>query len=176
MGRCFSYGAKVLPSDLLIATTSSTISNEVGSICRGKHHLCSRNQRVLIQKVSATLAAGVLVKALSERPNFYSAAVYLAQSSANLMVSSASSSSDNILGHTETDPPILDPDKLHLSLCLRCSTWPPKTAVRTTSPNRNRAALRKSLVICDRDMPFDDYIQRIFRRLVHGHVLQLTCW
>ncbi|ERF72197.1 hypothetical protein EPUS_02084 [Endocarpon pusillum Z07020] len=36
--------------------------------------------------VSTTLAAGVLVKALSERPNFYSAAVYLAQSTANLMI------------------------------------------------------------------------------------------
>lgn len=50
------------------------------------------NQRlfvVLIAQVSATLAIGVLVKALSERPNFYSAAVYLAQSSANLMVRSS---------------------------------------------------------------------------------------
>jgi E3 ubiquitin-protein ligase synoviolin len=38
---------------------------------------------------STALAAGVVVKALAQRPNFYSAAVYLAQSSANLMVSSA---------------------------------------------------------------------------------------
>lgn len=36
--------------------------------------------------VSVALAAGVLVKAVSERPNFYSVAVYLAQSSANLMI------------------------------------------------------------------------------------------
>lgn len=41
---------------------------------------------MLKSQVSATLAAGVLVKAFSERPNFYSATVYLAQSSANLMV------------------------------------------------------------------------------------------
>jgi hypothetical protein len=40
-----------------------------------------------IFKVSTALAAGVVVKALAQRPNFYSAAVYLAQSSANLMVS-----------------------------------------------------------------------------------------
>jgi hypothetical protein len=46
---------------------------------------------LLTKQVSATLAAGVLVKALSERPNFYSTAVYLAQSSANLMVRRASS-------------------------------------------------------------------------------------
>ena len=38
-------------------------------------------------QVSTALAAGVVVKALAQRPNFYSAAVYLAQSSANLMVS-----------------------------------------------------------------------------------------
>ena len=34
------------------------------------------------------LAGGVVLKALHQRPNFYSAAVYLAQSSANLMVRS----------------------------------------------------------------------------------------
>ncbi|EXJ78311.1 hypothetical protein A1O3_09472 [Capronia epimyces CBS 606.96] len=36
--------------------------------------------------VSTALAAGVILKALAQRPNFYSAAVYLSQSSANLMV------------------------------------------------------------------------------------------
>ncbi|KAK5045805.1 hypothetical protein LTR84_008898 [Exophiala bonariae] len=36
--------------------------------------------------VSSALAAGVIVKALAQRPNFYSAAVYLSQSSANLMI------------------------------------------------------------------------------------------
>jgi len=36
------------------------------------------------------LAGGVVLKALHQRPNFYSAAVYLAQSSANLMVRSQS--------------------------------------------------------------------------------------
>ncbi|KAJ9633268.1 E3 ubiquitin-protein ligase hrd1 [Knufia peltigerae] len=35
---------------------------------------------------SAALAAGVVLKALAQRPNFYSAAVYLSQSSANLMI------------------------------------------------------------------------------------------
>ncbi|KIW19993.1 hypothetical protein PV08_00568 [Exophiala spinifera] len=35
---------------------------------------------------SAALAAGVILKALAQRPNFYSAAVYLSQSSANLMI------------------------------------------------------------------------------------------
>jgi hypothetical protein len=51
--------------------------------------LTSSNQTVMtnIFKVSTALAAGVVVKALAQRPNFYSAAVYLAQSSANLMVS-----------------------------------------------------------------------------------------
>jgi E3 ubiquitin-protein ligase synoviolin len=34
-----------------------------------------------------TLAAGVILKALHQRSNFYAAAVYLSQSSANLMVS-----------------------------------------------------------------------------------------
>ena len=48
--------------------------------------LKERARSILNHQVSATLAAGVLVKALSQRPNFYSAAVYLAQSSANLMV------------------------------------------------------------------------------------------
>lgn len=36
--------------------------------------------------MSTALAAGVIVKALAQRPNFYSAAVYLSQSSANLMI------------------------------------------------------------------------------------------
>ncbi|KAJ9615750.1 E3 ubiquitin-protein ligase hrd1 [Cladophialophora chaetospira] len=36
--------------------------------------------------VSTALAAGVILKALAQRPNFYSAAVYLSQSSANLMI------------------------------------------------------------------------------------------
>ncbi|EED16112.1 RING finger protein [Talaromyces stipitatus ATCC 10500] len=36
--------------------------------------------------VSATLAAGVILKALHQRSNFYAAAVYLSQSSANLMI------------------------------------------------------------------------------------------
>ncbi|EHY59437.1 E3 ubiquitin-protein ligase hrd1 [Exophiala dermatitidis] len=35
---------------------------------------------------STALAAGVILKALAQRPNFYSAAVYLSQSSANLMI------------------------------------------------------------------------------------------
>jgi hypothetical protein len=35
---------------------------------------------------SVALAAGVFVKALHQRSNFYSACVYLSQSSANLMV------------------------------------------------------------------------------------------
>jgi hypothetical protein len=37
-------------------------------------------------QVSVALAAGVTLKALHQRPNFYSACVYLSQSSANLMV------------------------------------------------------------------------------------------
>jgi hypothetical protein len=40
-----------------------------------------------MQQVSVTLAAGVILKALHQRANFYAAAVYLSQSSANLMVS-----------------------------------------------------------------------------------------
>ncbi|KIX98793.1 uncharacterized protein Z520_05254 [Fonsecaea multimorphosa CBS 102226] len=36
--------------------------------------------------VSTALATGVILKALAQRPNFYSAAVYLSQSSANLMI------------------------------------------------------------------------------------------
>lgn len=36
--------------------------------------------------VSTTLAAGVILKALHQRSNFYAAAVYLSQSSANLMI------------------------------------------------------------------------------------------
>ncbi|KAJ9661753.1 E3 ubiquitin-protein ligase hrd1 [Neophaeococcomyces mojaviensis] len=36
--------------------------------------------------LSAVLAGGVVLKALAQRPNFYSAAVYLSQSSANLMI------------------------------------------------------------------------------------------
>ncbi|KAI1627418.1 hypothetical protein EDD37DRAFT_554897, partial [Exophiala viscosa] len=35
---------------------------------------------------STALAGGVILKALAQRPNFYSAAVYLSQSSANLMI------------------------------------------------------------------------------------------
>ncbi|EXJ88360.1 hypothetical protein A1O1_05290 [Capronia coronata CBS 617.96] len=37
-------------------------------------------------QASTALAAGVILKALTQRPNFYSAAVYLSQSSANLMI------------------------------------------------------------------------------------------
>lgn len=36
--------------------------------------------------LSTTLAAGVILKSLAQRPNFYSATVYLSQSSANLMI------------------------------------------------------------------------------------------
>ncbi|KIW56164.1 hypothetical protein PV05_04844 [Exophiala xenobiotica] len=45
----------------------------------------SADSRVLVQ-ASTALAAGVILKALAQRPNFYSAAVYLSQSSANLMI------------------------------------------------------------------------------------------
>ncbi|KAK2810184.1 hypothetical protein FQN50_003154 [Emmonsiellopsis sp. PD_5] len=39
-----------------------------------------------ISQVSTTLAAGVVLKALHQRANFYSACVYLSQSNANLMI------------------------------------------------------------------------------------------
>ena len=39
-----------------------------------------------VEQVSTALAGGVILKALAQRPNFYSAAVYLSQSSANLMI------------------------------------------------------------------------------------------
>lgn len=45
-----------------------------------------RNRWTAYAGLSATLAAGVILKALAQRPNFYSAAVYLSQSSANLMI------------------------------------------------------------------------------------------
>ena len=38
------------------------------------------------RKASAALAAGVVLKALNQRANFYSASVYLSQSSASVMV------------------------------------------------------------------------------------------
>jgi E3 ubiquitin-protein ligase synoviolin len=50
---------------------------------------------------STALAAGVVVKALAQRPNFYSAAVYLAQSSANLMVSLNEGSCINSFGASQ---------------------------------------------------------------------------
>ncbi|KAK5089161.1 E3 ubiquitin-protein ligase hrd1 [Lithohypha guttulata] len=45
-----------------------------------------RNRWTAYAGLSTTLAAGVILKALAQRPNFYSAAVYLSQSSANLMI------------------------------------------------------------------------------------------
>lgn len=45
-----------------------------------------RNRWTAYAGLSATLAAGVILKALAQRPNFYSATVYLSQSSANLMI------------------------------------------------------------------------------------------
>ena len=45
-----------------------------------------RNRWAAYAGVSTVLAAGVVLKSLAQRPNFYSAAVYLSQSSANLMI------------------------------------------------------------------------------------------
>ncbi|EXJ74125.1 uncharacterized protein A1O5_02419 [Cladophialophora psammophila CBS 110553] len=46
----------------------------------------SRSLTLPLPQASTALAAGVILKALAQRPNFYSAAVYLSQSSANLMI------------------------------------------------------------------------------------------
>lgn len=43
--------------------------------------------QLTVFQASVALAAGVILKALHQRANFYSACVYLSQSSANLMVS-----------------------------------------------------------------------------------------
>lgn len=45
-----------------------------------------RNRWTAYASLSTVLAAGVILKSLAQRPNFYSAAVYLSQSSANLMI------------------------------------------------------------------------------------------
>jgi len=45
-----------------------------------------RNRWTAYAALSTALAGGVILKSLAQRPNFYSAAVYLSQSSANLMI------------------------------------------------------------------------------------------
>lgn len=68
---------------------------------------------------------------------------------------------------------MLDTHEFYLLVCLCTSTWTSKVIIWTASTDRNRATLRASLVVCNRNMSFDDHIQRFIWSLVHGHVLQL---
>ena len=115
-----------------------------------------------------TLAAGVILKALHQRPNFYSAAVYLAQSSANLMVrrllSPTPYSSCAYYQH-------LDLDESRLSYRVFSAAGPPEAPLRPPAAHRNRAALRKGVVCRYRDMSRHDHLPWRDRRLVPGDVL-----
>lgn len=73
------------------------------------------------------LAGGVVLKALHQRPNFYSAAVYLAQSSANLMVRLGRLTPVHV---PLTDSQGLDPDQPHLPDRMYIPPGPPETPVR----------------------------------------------
>jgi hypothetical protein len=80
------------------------------------------------------LAGGVVLKALHQRPNFYSAAVYLAQSSANLMVRrQVSTTSPYFL----TDSQDLDPNESCLPNRLYILARPPETPFRPPPTHRD---------------------------------------
>lgn len=90
------------------------------------------------------LAGGVVLKALHQRPNFYSAAVYLAQSSANLMVRSQSllrpsAAFPLISKNPDSDKPRI-PDRMHVP------PRPPEAPLWTPATHRDRTALRESVV------------------------------
>lgn len=107
-------------------------------------------------QVSVALAGGVVLKALHQRPNFYSAAVYLAQSSANLMVRPVSVLLLRILFIDSGD---LDPNEPRFPNRMHRPPRPPETPVWPAPPNRDRATLREGMVCrygnlsCDDDIP-----------------------
>lgn len=83
---------EVVPLSLLMSLDSQVSVNrhETGRVRWGKYSPCySSHLRVTPAdsfQASVVLATGVFLKALHQRANFYSACVYLSQSSANLMV------------------------------------------------------------------------------------------
>ena len=117
------------------------------------------------------LAGGVVLKALHQRPNFYSATVYLAQSSANLMVhhypSMASQSPSSDFQGVDPNEPRL-PDRVHVP------SRPSETPFWPSTTDRDRATLREGLVRRYRNMSSHDDIPRRDWWLVLGDVLQLA--
>ena len=144
----------------------------MGSLRRGAFGALDRPPPLLtVLQVSVALAGGVMLKALHQRPNFYSAAVYLAQSSANLMVNHHPF---HAVPRLLADSCDLDPHQPRLPNCLYISPRPPETPFRTPTTHRSRAALRESLVRRYRNMSRDDDLPWGNWRLVPRHVLQLA--
>jgi hypothetical protein len=123
-------------------------------------------------QVSVALAGGVILKALHQRPNFYSAAVYLAQSSANLMVRHDTSTTSP---NPSSDSHDLDSNEPRLPGRLHVPSRPSETPFWPTATGRDRATLRKGVVRRYRNMSGHDDLPRRDRRLVFGDVLQLAC-
>ena len=99
----------------------------MGSLCWGWFLLspCANLSANVTLQVSTALATAVVLKALHQRANFYSACVYLAQSNANLMV--------RLYSFRKTQRLInrLDIDQLHLPHPLCDSPDPAEATLRT---------------------------------------------
>lgn len=112
------------------------------------------------------LATAVIIRALHERANFYSACVYLAQSNACLMVKdqrcgpSLEITAHWKLGTHERCPP----------RGMYWYGWAPATLLRSSTSHRGRTALREGLVCHHGNVPRDDHIPRRSGRMVSGDV------
>ena len=113
------------------------------------------------------LASGVIIRALHERANFYSACVYLAQSNACLMVGleclylrQSSHAHVIISGTYEYSTPRR----------MLWNAWIAEALLRPITSDRSRTALRKGMVCHHGNMSCNDHISRGGGRLVFGHV------
>ena len=112
------------------------------------------------------LATGVIIRALHERANFYSACVYLAQSNACLMVGELSYLAIKFLTLT----PSLGTHEHCTSRSMFWNAWLAETLLRSVATDRSRTALRKGMVCHHGNMSCYDHFSRGGGWLVFGHV------
>ena len=113
------------------------------------------------------LATGVIIRALHERANFYSACVYLAQSNACLMVGQ---SWYLLPSRFLTLTPSLGTHEHCTSRSMFWNAWLAETLLRSFATDRSRTALRKGMVCHHGDMSGNDHLSRGGGWLVFGHV------
>ena len=113
------------------------------------------------------LATGVIIRAIHERANFYSACVYLASSNACLMVGYRWHCISSKLLRSR-DP--LGTHKYCTSRCVLRNACLAEALLRSVTTNRSRTALRKGMVCHHGDMSCNDHLSGGGGWLVFGHV------